>query len=119
MHSHAGQLAKRPIGLDMDAVSNVLRREGAVQPMQLHSYEWHQVSAAERLEHCLARSHMARNRPIQAEGNLKYAYLEIAASWLLLAAAVQGESIVARAVSARPPRSGACTRSWRRGILQR
>ena len=50
---------------------------------------WTESSRAERIAHCIARSALAESRAARATGNLKEAYLEIAANWLLLAEIIQ------------------------------
>ena len=59
--------------------------------MQTGPDQWTQSSRAERVEHCVARSMMAQHRAEDAAGDLKRAYLDIAAQWLTLANVVQSK----------------------------
>ena len=60
--------------------------------MQNRADEWADSSGAERIAHCLARSLMAEKRAENAGGDLKRAYLDIAAHWLTLANVVQSKA---------------------------
>lgn len=73
------------------------QREWGTLKMQTTIDEWADSSGMERIAHCLARSLLAEKRAEDAEGDLKRAYLDIAAHWLTLANVVQSKATARQA----------------------